>query len=243
MDDDSDISEIKDALDLVATKTGSKETTRITALDEAIAADGAWSTLDKLRTDCLAVLYWHSMGSSGGEDQPKFETLSTVLGDTDKIRSALVELMDSARIEAIAKAVPKPQISLFYCDDKRELAFEKASEGQRAAALLFMLLQQPGGPLIIDQPEGDLDNSIIADLTEKLHTAKQKRQIIFASHNANIVVNGSSELVVHLSPHESGFREIDHAGAIDATPIRSLITTTMEGGQKAFKDRLDKYGF
>lgn len=243
VDDDSDITEIKDALDLVSAKTGSKEATRIAALDERIGKDGAWNTLDKLRTDCLAVLYWRSMGSSSGEDQPKFEELAAVIGETERVRAALIELMDGARIEAIATAIPKPQISLFYCDDKRELAFEKASEGQRAAALLFMLLQQPGGPLIIDQPEGDLDNSIIADLTAKLHIAKQKRQIVFASHNANIVVNGSSELVAHLQPNESGYREVEQSGAIDDNAIRLLITTTMEGGQKAFKDRLDKYGF
>ncbi|MEZ5946906.1 MAG: AAA family ATPase [Hyphomonas sp.] len=243
VDDDSDTSEIKDALDLISAKTGSKEATRIAAVEDRIGRDGAWNTLDKLRTDCLAVLYWRSMGSSSGEDQPKFEELAAIIGETEKIRAALIELMDSARIEAIATAVPKPQISLFYCDDKRELAFEKASEGQRAAALLFMLLQQPGGPLIIDQPEGDLDNSIIADLTAKLHIAKQKRQIVFASHNANIVVNGSSELVVHLHPNEAGYREIEQSGAIDDDAIRLLITSTMEGGQKAFKDRLDKYGF
>jgi type III restriction enzyme len=106
-----------------------------------------------------------------------------------------------------------------------------------------MLLEQPGGPLVIDQPEGDLDNKIIADLTENLHSAKQNRQLIFASHNANIVVNGSSELVAHLDIHESGVREIACAGAIDMPAICSVITATMEGGEKAFKNRQDKYGY
>ena len=119
----------------------------------------------------------------------------------------------------------------------------RPQRGQRAAALLFMLLEQPGGPLIIDQPEGDLDNRIIAELTDKLHEAKQNRQLIFASHNANIVVNGSAELVGHLDVTESGARAFAYAGAIDEPQICKVITSTMEGGEKAFKDRQHKYGY
>lgn len=167
----------------------------------------------------------------------------TMLGDTDKMRAALTERIDTTRVEAISTAVPKPEIALSYCDGNRQISFEKASEGQRGAALLFMLLEQPGGPLIIDQPEGDLDNKIITDLTSKLHTAKVNRQLIFASHNANVVVNGSSELVVHLDINDSGDRTIACAGAIDKPEICGVITATMEGGEKAFKDRQNKYGY
>ena len=106
-----------------------------------------------------------------------------------------------------------------------------------------MLLEQSGGTLIIDQPEGDLDNRIITDLTYKLHSAKEKRQIIFASHNANIVVNGSSELVAHLEVAETGARSFEFAGAIDDPHVCKVITGTMEGGERAFKDRQDKYGY
>jgi type III restriction enzyme len=151
--------------------------------------------------------------------------------------------MDTARLVAISAAVPVPAITLSYIDKTRKISFEKASEGQRAAALLFMLLEQPGGPLIIDQPEGDLDNRIIAELTDKLHTAKGKRQIIFASHNANIVVNGSSELVGHLEVTDTGTRQFECVGAIDDPEIRKVIAGTMEGGERAFKDRQNKYGY
>jgi len=139
--------------------------------------------------------------------------------------------------------VPRPQITLTYCDGSKEISFEKASEGQRAAALLLMLLEQSGGPLIVDQPEGDLDNKIIADLTDKLHTAKQNRQLMFASHNANIVVNGSAELVGHLDVKLDGQRQFECAGAIDEPVVCKVITSTMEGGEKAFRDRQDKYGY
>jgi type III restriction enzyme len=243
VDPNGDKTEITDAIDIVASKTGSQEATRLRGIEDALAADAATDVIDRLRTDCLSLLYWRKNGAAAGERQPQCEDLMKVLGDTDKIRSALIERIDTARVEAISTAVPTPEIELSYCDGDRQIAFEKASEGQRAAALLFMLLEQPGGPLIIDQPEGDLDNSIITDLTEKLHNAKQKRQLIFASHNANIVVNGSSELVAPLDIGEGGERKIEHAGAIDKPGICEVITATMEGGEKAFKDRQDKYGY
>lgn len=238
-----DTTDIKDAVDLIASKTGSQEATRLRALEEALASGSVWDVLDRLRTDCLSLLYWRQMGAASGEQQPACADLLKILGDTERIRSALTERMDTSRVEAIAAAVPRPEIALSYCDGTREISFEKASEGQRAAALLFMLLEQPGGPLIIDQPEGDLDNKIIADLTDRLHTAKQNRQLIFASHNANIVVNGSSELVGHLDVKDSGERQFECAGAIDTPSICKVITSTMEGGEKAFKDRQNKYGY
>lgn len=238
-----DTSQVKDAVDLVASKTGSQEATRLKALEAALASAPVWDVLDRLRSECLAVLYWRQLGAASGEKQPDIAELTKIVGDTERILGTLIERMDAFRVEAIATAVPTPEIILSYCDDSREISFEKASEGQRAAALLFMLLEQPGGPLIIDQPEGDLDNRIIADLTEKLHDAKRNRQLIFASHNANIVVNGSSELVGHLDVKESGERHFDCSGAIDEPSVCEIITSTMEGGEKAFKDRQDKYGF
>ncbi|QLL43794.1 AAA family ATPase [Sulfitobacter pontiacus] len=128
-------------------------------------------------------------------------------------------------------------------DEDRKISFEKASEGQRAAALLFMLLEQPGGPLLVDQPEGDLDNKIVSDLAEKLHEAKQNRQIIFASHNANIVVNGSTELVLGLDVSADAKRDVDCRGAIDTKDVCDKITEIMEGGPQAFRDRKEKYGY
>lgn len=238
-----DISEIRDAIDLLASKTGSQEATRLRGLDEAIDSSAIAEVRQRLRTDCLMLLYWNLVGAASGEDEPQCKTMLSILGDTDRIKSALKELTDSTRVESISASIEKPEILLSYCDGTREISFEKASEGQRAAALLFMLLEQPGGPLIIDQPEGDLDNKIITDLTEKLHSAKQNRQLIFASHNANIVVNGSSELVGYLDIDGDGKRHFGCAGAIDQSAICDVITSTMEGGKQAFKDRQRKYGY
>jgi hypothetical protein len=80
--------------------------------------------------------------------------------------------------------------------------------GDNSAADILDRLVQPGGPLIIDQSEGDLDNKIIADLTDKLHSAKQNRQLIFASHNATSSSTGHLNLVGYLDVKESGDRSV-----------------------------------
>lgn len=239
----TEISEIREAIDAVAAKSGSQAATREEGLRKAIGAHGSWGILEKVLSDCLSVMHWRHVGSTIGEQEPKLSDLLGVLGNTPRIRAAIIGDLSKQRVSQLASATARPFITLRYCDEGSEIAFEKASEGQRAAALLFMLLEQSGGPLIVDQPEGDLDNSIISSLTEKLHSAKERRQILFASHNANIVVNGSSELVISLAVNEVGKRHIDIAGAIDGDVVRGVITRTMEGGERAFRDRLDKYGF
>lgn len=238
-----DISEVFEGVDSVSAKTNSQEASRRAKLNTALQSTNITDLQGRLSSECLALLYWRQLGAVRGEEQPDCATLSSIVGETEKTTRLLIELMDSDRIERISTAVPKPEISLRYVDGDREIAFEKASEGQRAAALLFMLLEQAGGPLLIYQPEGDLDNKIITDLTDKLHAAKGSRQIIFVSHNANIVVNGSSELVSFLDINTDGSRAIQCDGAIDRKDVREAITSTMEGGKKAFTDRHQKYGY
>jgi chromosome segregation protein len=240
---DGNWTEIIDAIDIVAAKSGSQEGTRHRQAENSISSDGAWGYLDAVLADCVAALRWTQLASSGASERPACATLATTIGGTERTLSACLDQMDLSRAEAIATATPKPDITLFYCDDNRRISFEKASEGQRAAALLFMLLEQAGGPLIVDQPEGDLDNKIVSQLAEKLHSAKQRRQIIFASHNANIVVNGSSELVVGLDVTGDARRGVACSGAIDTQDVCDKITEIMEGGEKAFRDRKDKYGY
>lgn len=126
------------------------------------------------------------------------------------------------------------------------ISFSEASAGQQATALLTVLLNQPGTPLIIDQPEDDIDNRAIEDIIKNIWDAKKKRQLIFTSHNANLVVNGDAELVVCCDYRESGNQTrgtIKVEGAIDFKNVRDEITSVMEGGEKAFRLRKDKYGF
>ena len=234
---------IHDAVEAMTAKANIKEATRIQQTDEYLKNSGVWPSLDSLRTDALAALRWNILSQSESGKPPQMEALVEATGATSRAIERCVEFMDVQRVEAIATAVPSDDISLLYCDGDRKISFEKASEGQRAAALLFMLLEQPGGPLLVDQPEGDLDNKIVSDLAEKLHDAKKNRQIIFASHNANIVVNGSSELVLGLDVSENAKRDVACGGAIDTKEVCDKITEIMEGGPQAFRDRKEKYGY
>jgi len=126
------------------------------------------------------------------------------------------------------------------------IPFADASAGQQATALLTALLNQPGIPLIIDQPEDDIDNRAIDQIIKNIWEAKKKRQLIFTSHNANLVVNGDAELVICCDYHDSASQIkgiIKAEGAIDKEMIKNEITSVMEGGEESFKRRKDKYGF
>lgn len=134
----------------------------------------------------------------------------------------------------------------YQTKDSEYIDFALASAGQQATALLRILLNQGGPPLIIDQPEDDLDSQVIQDVISRIWKAKSKRQLIFTSHNANLVVNGDAELVVccdyRAMGDQSGGR-VKLEGAIDVPDVKKEITVVMEGGEKAFRLRKDKYGF
>ncbi len=116
-------------------------------------------------------------------------------------------------------------------------ALEKGSDGQRAAAILAFLLSYGEEPLIIDQPEDDLDNALIYDLIVKqIHKNKKRRQLIIATHNPNIVVNGDSELV-HVMKFDHGQIRMAHQGDLGDPKIREHVCVIMEGGREAFDKR------
>jgi ABC-type cobalamin/Fe3+-siderophores transport system ATPase subunit len=137
-----------------------------------------------------------------------------------------------------------------YVDQGRDIEFPKASPGQQASALLELLLSQSAGTLIIDQPEDDLDNRIIMQIVALIRKSKDRRQLLFTTHNPNIVVNGDADKVIALRSGESarddtpdGRIQVDVDGAIETPEIRKVITRIMEGGKEAFDLRNRKYNF
>lgn len=128
-------------------------------------------------------------------------------------------------------------------------ALDDLSTGQKATAVLLLLLLESDAPLIVDQPEDDLDNRFIADsIVPAMRSEKRKRQFIFSSHNANIPVLGDAEQIVGLTPTVDGGLErttIDESlcGSIDVRTIKDLVKDVLEGGQQAFTTRRAKYGF
>jgi type III restriction enzyme len=148
---------------------------------------------------------------------------------------------------ALADLRPAPTFRYSSSNDpSSEIPFDEASAGQQATALLTILLNQTGPPLIIDQPEDDIDNRAVEDIVGNIWNAKKKRQLLFSSHNANLVVNGDAELVIGFDYEEQGDQThgtIKVEGAIDDWAVRTEITAIMEGGEKAFRLRKEKYGF
>ena len=128
-------------------------------------------------------------------------------------------------------------------------ALGRLSTGQKATAVLLLLLLESEAPLIVDQPEDDLDNRFITEgVVPRMREEKRRRQFVFSTHNANIPVLGDAELIVGLSPSgdaEEGNAKIspEHVGSIDARPVRKLVEELLEGGEDAFERRRRKYGF
>lgn len=128
-------------------------------------------------------------------------------------------------------------------------ALDRLSTGQKATAVLLLLLLDSDAPLVVDQPEDDLDNRFITDgIVPRMREGKRRRQFVFATHNANIPVLGDAELIVGLSAageagHGSATMAPEQMGSIDAGPVRKLVEELLEGGEEAFERRRRKYGF
>ncbi|MEJ2791110.1 MULTISPECIES: TrlF family AAA-like ATPase [unclassified Pseudoxanthomonas] len=213
-------------------------------------AEGAWFDFSD---QILKIYEARIMVGSNEEpsDDVKKEIEKTLFGSSSITQQQATKIYSSLtdeKVSAVLSAVPRDSIMLKYIDDGREIPFSNASPGQQASALLELLLKQEAGPLIIDQPEDDLDNRVVMKIVELIRRSKNRRQLIFATHNPNIVVNGDADKVVALSSGGStgptgGRVAIDCDGAIETLAIRENITRIMEGGKEAFDLRSRKYGF
>lgn len=123
------------------------------------------------------------------------------------------------------------------------------STGQKATAVLLLLLLESEAPLVVDQPEDDLDNRFITEgVVPIMRQEKRQRQFLFSTHNANIPVLGDAELILGLAASGEGKEGLakiapEHMGSIDAKPVRELVEEILEGGKDAFEMRRSKYGF
>lgn len=114
---------------------------------------------------------------------------------------------------------------------------ELASAGQKTAAILSFLLAHGDEPLVLDQPEDDLDNALIYELVvRQLRDNKSRRQLIVVTHNANIVVNGDAELVQPMEIRKGQIETVG-GGGLQERHVRERICDVMEGGREAFEQR------
>ena len=185
---------------------------------------------------------------SKGKDE-----LQNKFGLTIAMASRIFEwLKDKNRLFELETYFPEDLITInlkvgeeyrpFYKISENGGKIYQLSDGQRATALLILLFSQENKILIIDQPEEDLDNRFVYDdVVVMLRQMKGKRQLIFATHNANIPVLGDSEQIIVLEA-ENNQCSIKNSGSIDKFSISDDIKKVMEGGEEAFKKRIQKYG-
>jgi len=116
----------------------------------------------------------------------------------------------------------------------------RLSTGQRCTAILPILLKQSERPLLIDQPEDNLDNAFVFDaVVTALRSVKHGRQIIFVTHNPNIPVLGDADRVF-VFESDGRHAGVAQEGSIDE--CKDAVERILEGGSAAFIERMKRYG-
>lgn len=178
--------------------------------------------------------------------------------DADNLKT--ITGIDAARSDALINALYETdaiyEIESLYCPDLPEFLLktktsgegesenyrrsEELSMGQRCTTVLPIVFAVSNNPLIIDQPEDNLDNKYISgNIHEIIREQKKDRQLIFITHNPNIPVLSESEYNLFLTYDNTAKLEID--GTVDA--VKKNIIGLLEGGEKAFLERKRIYGY
>lgn len=169
-------------------------------------------------------------------------------GLTPTVATALTRLFPSQILQLEELELPdliNIELNTAHEGSENFRPLDKLSTGQQCTAILHLLLLQNQDPLIMDQPEDNLDNAFIADrIVAELRNAKISRQFIFATHNANIPVFGDAEWIGILQAADGQAQmPLDAQGAIDIPDVRDNAAIILEGGRAAFNQRKTKYGF
>ncbi|RKD98749.1 TrlF family AAA-like ATPase [Marinifilum flexuosum] len=155
----------------------------------------------------------------------------------------LVKGLSNEQIDEIELLLPEDEIEIQYKPTGASTfkPLSTASAGQKTTAILTFILSQGLIPLILDQPEDDLDNRLVYELVvDRLNKAKDHRQIIVVTHNANIPVNGDSEFIISMNSESKKLSKIC-SGSVEKAEIKKEICDVMEGSEKAFKMRYRRY--
>jgi hypothetical protein len=166
------------------------------------------------------------------------------LGMSDQVAETFRGAMtEQRRLELHSLRAPdKYVLELKVSADYRQLS--ELSGGRQLSLLLTLLLEgSDDAPLVIDQPEDEIDRTYLATaVLPAIRKLKGRRQIILATHDADIVVNGDADQVIQLEA-DATHGWVAVAGAIETPEVRSAIIATLDGGEDAFSLRSRKYGF
>lgn len=158
------------------------------------------------------------------------KVLNTFREKIDPLKLEVVPIEDRVHVELNVGSSSEPNFK----------DASKLSKGQKCTALLPLLIARRNVPIVIDQPEDNLDNHFIYEtIVDTIVRAREERQMIFVTHNANIPVLGEADLVVVLnSDGKEGF--VEREGTLD--DCRDQIIDLLEGGREAFELRRQRYG-
>ncbi len=176
-----------------------------------------------IRANDLAVL----IQRAGLNAEQAEKVLATLAQSPALFEIETVELLDHPKIELLDGQQYKDSLSL--------------STGQKCTTILPILLLFQGVPLLIDQPEDNLDNRFITiGIVDNLRKAKERRQIVFVTHNPNIPVLGDANRVFVLDSDGAQSRKANE-GTVEQ--CKAEIVTLLEGGEDAFKARKSRYAY
>lgn len=196
--------------------------------------------------------------------------ISLVIQDLKEIFNKIVNNKLTPKGGNDKKSAIKKIFTDFFFDhwdvNSQDDDIHKMSTGKASFILLKLIikLSKDNGPILIDQPEDNLDNrSVSKELVEFLKEKKKERQIILVTHNPNIVVNADAENIIVANQKgqndiestsdfhfdyingalEDAFAKNDSTDLLKSMGIREHIAEIVEGGKEAFKKREEKYGF
>ena len=162
----------------------------------------------------------------------------TALGQMTRLVS---HLLDASKLYDLEAVLPEDglEITMVVRGEARPLG--QLSKGQMATALLPLILRDAEYPLVIDQPEDDLDNAFVSEkLIARIQELSKHRQLIFVTHNANIPVLGNASRVIVMEM--AGPRQALPSRSGDVEQMKGDIIRILEGGKEAFRSRQARYG-
>jgi DNA repair ATPase RecN len=160
--------------------------------------------------------------------------------DLGQMTRVVSHLADEADLYSLEAEVPSAKLEIILYDAGQPKRVEELSKGQKATALLPIILRDLPYPLLFDQPEDDLDNKFIFNtLIKSVRELRHKRQMIFVTHNANIPVLGEADRVIVMQMQSPTRAAKPKVGNVDE--CKQDILDLLEGGAEAFSAREHHY--
>ena len=161
--------------------------------------------------------------------------------NADQARKVVETLKNAETLFALetVEMADRPRIELKDGENYKDSA--TLSTGQKCTTILPILLLDSDNPLLVDQPEDNLDNRFVCEsVVESIRKVKSRRQLVFVTHNPNIPVLADAERVIVL---ESDGAHARKAAEGDVDVCRDAIVNLLEGGEQAFKRRQERYAY